>query len=284
MGLGAAGTAAAIGAGGAIAGGGISALGASSAAGKSSAASAQSAQLQLAEFQQGNAQEQPYIQMGYGAANELSGLASTGNLGVPLPASDMANYPTFNWNPTEAGLQQTPGYQFTLNQGLQATQNAAAAQGLGVSGAALKGAANYATGLADSTYNQQLQNYLATYGQQVGQFQNQFNDYWTQQNNRYQQLAGLATLGANASVGAGSQTVNSAGNVGNAVTAAGQAQAAGTLGTASNLGSGITNALTSPGVQNYLTSPAFSSLFTGGGSTLSAASQPGSTATWYGQA
>jgi hypothetical protein len=64
-------------------------------------------------------------------------------------------------------LASTPGYQFTLGQGLKSTQNAFAAQGLGSSGAALKGAAAYSTGLAQNTYNQQFQNYLAQ-NQQIG--------------------------------------------------------------------------------------------------------------------
>jgi hypothetical protein len=43
---------------------------------------------------------------------------------------------------TAASLASTPGYQFTLGQGLKSTQNSFAAQGLGSSGAALKGAAS----------------------------------------------------------------------------------------------------------------------------------------------
>lgn len=67
---------------------------------------------------------------------------------------------------TAASLPYTPGYQFTLNQGLKSTQNSYAAEGLGSSGAALKGAADYATGQAGNTYNQQFANYL-TQNQQI---------------------------------------------------------------------------------------------------------------------
>ena len=45
---------------------------------------------------------------------------------------------------TQARLEQTPGYQFTRDQGLKAVQSAAAA-GVGVSGSSLKGAGTYAT-------------------------------------------------------------------------------------------------------------------------------------------
>jgi hypothetical protein len=57
-------------------------------------------------------------------------------------------------------LQATPGYQFALDQGLQATQSGFAAQGLAKSGAALKGAANYAEGLAGTTYQNMVSNFM----------------------------------------------------------------------------------------------------------------------------
>jgi hypothetical protein len=71
--------------------------------------------------------------------------------------SDFAAYNNLvgpNANPAqqEAALQSLPGYQFQQTQGLKAVQNSAAARGLGESGAALKGAAQYATGLADSSW------------------------------------------------------------------------------------------------------------------------------------
>lgn len=59
-----------------------------------------------------------------------------------------------------AQLQATPGYQFAKEQGLQATQSGFAAQGLAKSGAALKGAANYAEGLAGTTYQNMVSNFM----------------------------------------------------------------------------------------------------------------------------
>lgn len=84
-----------------------------------------------------------------------------------------AEYKAPTYNPlTPEGLEKTPGYQFTLKQGLQAVQNANAAKGLGAGGSALRGAAEYATGLSDQTYNtrfgqnlQEYQNMLAGAGQ-----------------------------------------------------------------------------------------------------------------------
>ena len=70
----------------------------------------------------------------------------------PLPSN-----PTFA--PTMENLEKTPGYKFILDQGLKAVQNSYAAQGLGTSGAAMKGAADYAEGLASTTYQNQFKNW-----------------------------------------------------------------------------------------------------------------------------
>lgn len=84
----------------------------------------------------------------------------------------------------QAALENTLGYQFTRTQGLKAVQNSAAARGLGSSGAALKGAAAYATGLADQTY------------------QTQFNLENTNRTNAFNRLKSLIDTGANATAGA----------------------------------------------------------------------------------
>jgi hypothetical protein len=228
--------------------------------GKQGAGGAQQSQyLQAMEMNQNIVNTQPFIQAGQIGAGMLQNALTSGSLGTPM---DMSGMPQFNWNPTEAGLQQTPGYQFTLQQGLQATQNAAAARGLGVSGAALKGAGTYATGLADQTYTQQLQNAINTYNSQMAGYQNQFSDYWANQTNRYNQLAGLSQLGGNVAVGQGSNTTQAAANIGNAAANVGQLQGAATTGAATTIG----NALASPQVTSAL-----QSIFGPGGSTISPA-------------
>lgn len=119
----------------------------------------------------------------------------------------------------QATLEATPGYQFNLTQGLKATQNAAAARGLGVSGAALKGAATYATGLADSTY------------------QNQFNNAVTNQTNAYNRLAGVANLGESAAAQTGTLGTQIATGIGNNLVGAGNANAASSIATGNAIGS-----------------------------------------------
>lgn len=108
----------------------------------------------------------------------------------------------------QAALENTPGYKFNLTQGLKAVQNGASARGLGTSGAALKGAATYATGLADSTY------------------QNQFANAVTNQTNSYNRLLQLAGLGENAAAGVGNAATTTGASIGNNIIGAGNAQGA----------------------------------------------------------
>lgn len=91
----------------------------------------------------------PFIATGTSAANKLSQLEGLDN-GTGNPAN------------IQSTLQSLPGYQFANTQGLKSTQNAASARGLGTSGAALKGAANFSTGLANTYYNNLLGGVQAT--------------------------------------------------------------------------------------------------------------------------
>ena len=126
---------------------------------------------------------------------------------------------------TEANLVQTPGYQFNLSQGLESTQNSAAARGLGVSGAAMKGAATYATGLADSTYQNQFNNQQTLYGD-AG---TALNSALAFNNQLYNQNAQQATLGGNVAVQAGTQANQGAQNAANTINSGGAAQGAASI-------------------------------------------------------
>lgn len=139
----------------------------------------------------------------------------------------MAALPELNSkiNIDQAWLEQQPGYQFNLRTGLKAAQNSAAARGLGTSGAALKGASQFATGLADST------------------FQNQFSNEMAQRDARYNRLIGTAKLGSDAAAQTGSYGTQTASNIGANTIQGGNAQAAGLVGAG--------NALMG-GAQNYL--------------------------------
>lgn len=155
---------------------------------------------------------------GQGSAGlNVPGLTPSGASGVS-PGSLIAPF-----NPTQAGLEATPGYQFTLNQGLKAVSNSNAARGLGVSGAALRGAADYSTGLADSTYNQQFSNYL------------------TQQDAITNRLMGLTNIGQSSAANVGSAATNTGSSLGSNAIGAGNASGAASMATANAVGSGANN-------------------------------------------
>ena len=207
---------------GAVAGGVISSSAAGAAAGQQAAATAASIaeQQKLYEANQNNLL--PYIENGSNVNSVL-----TNSLGA------LSNNPVPQLN--EQTLQNTPGYQFELSQGLQATQNSAAARGLGVSGAAMKGAASYATGLADS-------NWQNVWNQMQGQFQ----DRLSSNQNTYNMLSGVSQQGlsaASALAGVGSQTGQA---IGNSLQSLGQSQSAGTIGSANALSGALGTAAQTP--------------------------------------
>lgn len=212
--------------GSAVVGAGASMIGSSNAASAQEQAANQASQTQMAMYNQNRADLAPFRAEGQNASNALmyglgigpntpglsTGGTSYGSLAQPVIMN-------------EATLQQTPGYQFNLNQGLKAVQNSAAARGLGMSGAALKGASSYATGLADSTY------------------QNQFSNAVTNATNTYNRLMGASQLGENAAAQTGAYGTQVGSNIGQNIIGAGNAQAAGSIaganaisGAASNLG------------------------------------------------
>lgn len=205
--------ASALGVGGAILGAGALSAGASI-YGANKAADAQTAAAQKAQdtalgmYNTTRGDLQPFRQIGTDAGTQLT--SRLGELTSPITMD-------------QATLEKTPGYQFNLTQGLKAVQNSAAARGLGNSGAALKGAANFATGLADNTY------------------QNQFNNANTNQSNAYNRLKALVDTGENASAQTGTLGNAAATNIATAQTAAGNAQAAAANQTGSAIGNAANN-------------------------------------------
>lgn len=101
---------------------------------------------------------------------------------------------TFQFNP--ADLQNDPGYQFQLQQGLKALGNSAATRGMLQSGATLKNTEQYAQGLAGTSYTNAYNRALSTY------------------NTNQQGLQSLASLGTTAN----SQALQAGGTYGGQVT------------------------------------------------------------------
>lgn len=171
-----------------------------------------SADIQKSEFDTVQESLKPFISAGQGNVNNLAT-----NIGALIA----------RFNPTISDLEATPGYKFTLDQGLKGTQNSYAGQGLATSGAAMKGATNYAEGLAGTTYQQQYQNYLGQ-NQQI-----------------YSMLGGLASLGESAAAGSGTIGAGITSNITSLLTGGAAATAAGTVGAANafgNAATGVANA------------------------------------------
>lgn len=110
-------------------------------------------------------------------------------------------------NPND--LENSDYYQFASTQGQKAVTNSAAARGLGKSGAALKGAATFAKGLATDTYK------------------TAFDMANINQTNAYQRLLSLIQVGAGAATGTGAAGQNTANQISSSLTGQGNAQAAG---------------------------------------------------------
>jgi hypothetical protein len=120
--------------------------------------------LQQRMYEEGVARQQPWLQAGQGALNQL----------VPLAT----NYQRFGMDQ----FQADPGYAFRLSEGMKALERSAAARG---------GLLGGATGKA-----------LQRYGQEMGsqEYMNAFNRYQTERNaqlNPLQSLAGIGQTSAN---------------------------------------------------------------------------------------
>jgi hypothetical protein len=205
--------AAAVVAGGAVAGAAISSSGAKSAAQTSANAAQAGANTQLQMFNTTQADYAPQIALGQGAANMLSSIYGVGGTGTGGSASGQPN-------PNYSAFYNTPGYQFTLNQGENQINRAAAANGSLYSSNTLTSLNNYAQNTASTQYNSYIN-----------------------------QLLSMAGLGNAAASGVGSAATTTGQGVANSLLNAGNANASGVLGSAnafSNALGSISNGFSNP--------------------------------------
>lgn len=199
-----------IGAVGSVAGGYLSASGARSAANAQAAGANQASQTQLHIYDQIRHDLSPFLKTGTGAINSLASLFGFGNGGHGPTPQTMQN--------ALATFRNTPGYQFSYDQGLNAIDRSAASRGMLLSGGQLKDAQTYGQGVADQGYG-----------------------------NYFNQLFQLSGLGENAGAATGNAGVATGQGVAGSQIAAGNAlaggQAASTNNLLSGLGSGLQNAL-----------------------------------------
>ncbi len=140
-----------------------------------------------------------------------------------------------------ADFQPDPGYQFRLGEGAKAIENSAAARGMQLSGANLKGLQRFNQDFASNEYGN-------AWNRDSLEKQRKFN-FLTGQSGVGQQTAGsLGALGANTS-----------GNVADAYLQAGNARAAGQVGSANAWGNAIGDVTDYYRMRNLLRSPGASS-------------------------
>jgi hypothetical protein len=141
------------------------------------------------------------------AAAQYANTGKTEGRSVPTyTAADVANYTS----PQQQALENLPGYQFTRNQGVQQVNRALGS--MGETGAQAKGISRFVTGLADSTYNSQVQN-----------------------------LQNATNTGEAAAAGQAQSGANFAGGISNTITGTGAAQAAGIVGGANAITAGLSS-------------------------------------------
>jgi hypothetical protein len=158
----------------------------------------------------------------------------------------------FSFNPTD--LQSDPGYQFTLQQGQQAIQRAAAAQGGLFSSGTLKSLAGYTTGTAEQYFNDAFNRALNTYTTNTNTGLSKINSLQNLVNFGYganQARAGIVGKQADNSI-AGAEFGSNLGLegaqiIGNALAGQGNAAAAGTIGSNNALTAGIAGAANAVG-------------------------------------
>ena len=181
----------------------------------------------------------PYTSLGASTSQEL--------LNALQPGGTL----TQGWNqtfsaPTAAQAAATPGYQFQLQQGLNALQNSAAARGGLLSTGTSKNLEQYAQGLASTNYQNTFNNALQAYGTNYSTWRNNQNDLFSR-------LFGTSQLGENAanslnalqgnmSADLARNFISNAQLVGNDIMGVGNAQAAGTIGSTNALTGGLAGA------------------------------------------
>lgn len=144
--------------------------------------------------------------------------------------SNLSGIQPFSFNGND--LSSNPGFQFANTQGLKAVTNANAAQGLGMSGAQVKGAEQFSTGLANQYYNDYYNQAL-----------NSYNTNYNVASGKASALAGAVQLGGNAAAGQATNAVNTGTSLGANTIGAGNAAAAGNIAT----GNAISSAASSVG-------------------------------------
>jgi hypothetical protein len=189
----------------------------------------QAAQSAISDFGKTYGQLQaPYQQTGVQATNQLGALGS-GTYNIMNPDGTVnttgtgSGYQTHQFNAADLQAGLAPNYDFMLAQGAGANRNLANASGGQISGNTLQGL---------NTFNQ---NYASN------AYQNAFNNYQTQRQNIFENLAQQAGLGGTSLGQLGSVGANLANTYGNVTTGLAASQAGATTAQAVNTQNALSN-------------------------------------------
>jgi hypothetical protein len=150
-------------------------------------------------------------------------------------------------------FNESPAYQFNLEQGQKALDKAANARKMLYAPATLKDLSRFSQGLASNEFQNAYNNYNNDYQTGFNSFNNARDRIWNR-------LFSVSGSGQNAAAQQGAFGMNTANQVGNNITSAGAAQAAGQVGQANafnNTIGGLTNLYTTQQMLSSLQAPAY---------------------------
>jgi hypothetical protein len=191
----------------------LGALSSNKAAKTQASAAGQAAELQKSQYEQTREDQAPYRTAGYNALAEMQRTAGNVPGAFKFSMSD---------------FEADPGYGFRFSEGQKALDRSAAARGGLMSGGALKAATRFGQDLGSQEYSNAYNRALTGYNTGVAS-----------ENQLYNRQAGLAGIGQTATNLVGQAGQNYATNAGNALGAAGQANASGYMGAANAVGQGV---------------------------------------------
>jgi len=184
----------------------------------------QAAQLQQQEAGRARQAMSPWSSTGIGALGKIASLLGLGTLAMSDPSNPNSFWGIDGSNAKQRqdealnAFQTSPGYQWRKTEGVNALDRSAAAKGLLLSGAQVKGVQAFGDGLASEEYRNYMADLMATSGMGQG-------------------------AAASASKTSASLTSGAANNIAQGGMARGSGYAQGANALASGIGQGVNNAL-----------------------------------------
>lgn len=167
----------------------------------------------------------PTFRAGYDKAEASGNLNQIGLMSAINSLSDTSQDGSLLRPFSMADYEADPGYQFRLDEGNKALERTQAARGGLLSGAALKAASAYNSGMASQEYA------------------NSYDRYNTNQNNIYNRLTGTQNTGLSAQNSVAGLGANAVGSSNDYLTSAASAKAAGQVGAANAWSTGLNNTI-----------------------------------------